>query len=244
MPTIYLSPSTQEYNFYAGGGNEEQYMNLIADAMVPFLLASGIQFSRNTPDMTASSSIAASNAGNYDLHLALHSNASATGQAQGSEVYYYPTSERSQRAAQTIANNLKLIYPNPELVRTVETTSLGEVARTRAPAVLIEFAFHDNPEDAAWIRENIVAIAENVVLSLTDYFDIPFLMPQAPANARVNTPGGGPLNLRARPSVEAEIKGQIPDGAAITVYSDDLDWYIVGYGNLVGYAASQFIELL
>ena len=33
MPTIYLSPSTQEFNPYSGGGNEEYYMNLIADAM-------------------------------------------------------------------------------------------------------------------------------------------------------------------------------------------------------------------
>lgn len=244
MPRIYLSPSTQEYNLYAGGGNEEQYMNQIADAMVPYLLASGIQFSRNTPDMTASSSIAASNAGNYDLHLALHSNASSTGQARGSEVYFYPTSERSQRAAQIIANNLKLIYPDPQLVRTVETTSLGEVARTRAPAVLIEFAFHDNPDDAAWIRENIDAIAENVVLSLTDYFDIPFLKPQAPISARVRTPGGGPLNLRARPSLDAEIIGQIPNGAAVTIYGDDLDWYVVGFQSRVGYAASEFIEPL
>ena len=44
MPNIYLSPSTQEFNPYAGGGNEEQYMNLIADAMEPYLAASGIRF--------------------------------------------------------------------------------------------------------------------------------------------------------------------------------------------------------
>ena len=37
MPTIYLSPSTQEFNPYNGGGNEEYYMNLIADAMEEML---------------------------------------------------------------------------------------------------------------------------------------------------------------------------------------------------------------
>ena len=72
MPYIYLSPSTQEFNPYAGGGNEEYYMNLIADAMEPYLYASGIAFERNTPDMTAAQSIAASNSGNFYLHLALH----------------------------------------------------------------------------------------------------------------------------------------------------------------------------
>ena len=75
MPTIYLSPSTQEFNSYLNGGTEEQYMNLLADYMQPYLLSSGIDVVRNSPDMTAASSIRQSNEGNYDLHLALHSNA-------------------------------------------------------------------------------------------------------------------------------------------------------------------------
>ena len=44
MPSVYLSPSLQEYNPYIDGGNEEYYMNLIADAMEPYLRASGIDF--------------------------------------------------------------------------------------------------------------------------------------------------------------------------------------------------------
>jgi N-acetylmuramoyl-L-alanine amidase len=161
------------------GGTEEYYMNLIADAMEPYLYASGIGFTRNTPQMTAASSIAASNSGNYDLHLALHSNASGgvSGERRGSEVYYYPMSESGREAAQIIANNLSLIYPLPDMVTTVPTTTLGEVVRTRAPGVLIEFAYHDNYADAVWIRDNIDAIARNVVLSLTDYFGIPFIEP-------------------------------------------------------------------
>lgn len=179
MPKIYLSPSTQEFNPYVFGGNEEYYMNLIADAMEPYLYATGIEFTRNTPDMTAASSIAASNAGNYDLHLALHSNATAgaQGNVRGSEVYYYPTSINGQRAAEIIANNLQMIYPLPERVRTVETRTLGEVRRTRAPSVLVELAYHDNYDDAVWIRDNIDEIARNLVLSLADYFDLPFKMP-------------------------------------------------------------------
>ena len=53
MPIIYLSPSTQENNYYVTGGTEEAYMNLLADKMVPYLDASGIRYVRNTPDMTA-----------------------------------------------------------------------------------------------------------------------------------------------------------------------------------------------
>jgi N-acetylmuramoyl-L-alanine amidase len=179
MPRIYLSPSTQEFNPYVIGGNEEYYMNLVADAMEPYLYASGIEFTRNTPDMTAASSIAASNSGNYDAHLALHSNATATGRGErrGSEVYYFPTSQNGRRLAEIISNNLEMIYPVPNGVRAIPTTSLGEVRRTRAPSVLVELAYHDNVDDASWIRDNIDSIARNLVLSLTDYFAIPFRVP-------------------------------------------------------------------
>lgn len=181
MPKIYLSPSTQEFNKYVNGGTEEGYMNLIADAMIPYLNASGIEYTRNTPEMTAASSIRQSNEGNYDLHLALHSNAappSLSGKIRGTDVYYYPTSVKGKKAADIIANNLKAIYPLPDKVKTVSTTKIGEVSKTKAPGVLIEFAYHDNIDDANWIKNNIQSIAKNVVLSLTEYFGIPFIEPK------------------------------------------------------------------
>ncbi|MEE0946506.1 MAG: N-acetylmuramoyl-L-alanine amidase [Acutalibacteraceae bacterium] len=244
MPTIYLSPSTQEFNPYVDYGNEEYYMNLIADAMIPYLEASGIDYIRNTPDMNAASSIRESNEGNYDLHLALHSNASGeanAGAVRGTEVYYYPFSSNSQRAAEIIANNLKLIYPLPENVSAIPTTSLGEVARTKAPAVLIEYAYHDNPQDAQWIRNNIDAIAQNTVLSLTDYFSIPFNFPQPQGTATVRTREGSNLNIRKYPSFDATVIGSAPDKATVTVLSRLPDWYLIRYGDTTGYSYSPFL---
>ncbi len=243
MPTIYLSPSTQEFNPYNGGGNEEYYMNLIADAMEPYLASSGIQFVRNTPSMTAASSITASNSGNYDLHLALHSNATAAGNGavRGSEVYYYPSSEGGKRFADILAKNLKLIYPLPDRVRTVPTTSLGEVSKTRAPGVLVELAYHDNAEDAQWIRDNIELIAANIVLSLTEYFGIPFNTPQPITIASVSTSGGN-LNVRTKPSLDAFILGQIPNGSEVAVYARLPDWALVEYKGIVGYVRDSFIN--
>ena len=81
MPKIFLSPSAQEFNRYVDGGNEEYYMNLVADAMEPYLKASGIDFTRNDRSKTLSQIIADSNAEPVDLHLAIHSNASPDSQA-------------------------------------------------------------------------------------------------------------------------------------------------------------------
>lgn len=241
MPIIYLSPSTQEFNPYAGGGNEEEYMNLIADAMEPYLASSGIRFVRNTPDMTAASSIRASNAGNYDLHFALHSNASSTGNARGIEAYYSPNSVRGKRFAEIVARNLQLIYPLPNSSRIVPTTSLGEVTRTKAPAVLVEIGYHDNPQDADWIRNNVNNIAENLVLSLTEYFGVPFNYPQPIYVANVATRGSN-LNVRYTPSTTAAIVGSIPNGAEVTVFANFPDWALVGYNQTVGYVKSDYLQ--
>ena len=180
MPKIFLSPSTQDYNSYVNGGNEALYANLIADAMEPYLRASGIDFTRNDPNGNVSTSIAASNAGNYDQHLAIHSHAAPAnlaGMLRGSDVYYYRDSTRSRAAAEIFANNLKLIYPSPDLVAAVPTTTLAELRRTAAPAVLVEVAYHDNIDDANWITGNIEKIAENLALSAADYLGVPFVEP-------------------------------------------------------------------
>ena len=180
MPSVFLSPSTQEFNNYVIGGTEEQYMNYLADQMEPYLTASGIQFVRNDPDRQFTGAINDSNAGNYDVHLALHTNAAPDnlkGKLRGIDVYYAPSSQDSKRLAETIANNLQTIYPLPDKSRALPTDSLGEVLRTRAVAVLAEIGYHDNYSDAIWLRDNLQLIAQNLVQSLCDYFGIPFVMP-------------------------------------------------------------------
>ena len=245
MPIIFLSPSTQENNMYVTGtGSEEYWMNRLADAMIPYLNSCGIRYKRNTPDMTAGSSIRQANQGWYDFYLALHSNAAAEenyGNVRGVIAFYYPSSTQGKRAAQIFVNNLRGIYPLPDRVNTRPTTSLGEVRDSKFPAVLLEIGYHDNYEDARWIENNIPEIARNLVLSLTDYFGIPFIWPTDPWEGIVHA-GGGTLNLRSRPNMNATIIASIPDGASVQVYGRYEDWYVVRYGDYTGYAAAQFIR--
>lgn len=247
MPSIYLSPSTQEFNPYiTGNGSEEYFMNRIADEMEPYLRANTIRFTRNSPSMTAASSIAQANRGSYDLYLALHSNASGDGitegRARGIIAFYYPTSRNGRRAAEIFAGNLKSIYPLPDRVSTRATTALGEVRQPKAPSVLLEIGYHDNFADARWVEGNIRPIAENLVLSLTEYFGLPFLTPITPRQGTVVTEKD-PLNLRAKPSTAAAIVTTVPKGAAVTVYGVYDGWYSVTYGEYAGFASAQYVRL-
>lgn len=246
MPIIYLSPSTQENNFYVSGGTEEEWMNRLADALVPYLTASGIRYTRNTPQMTAASSIRASNAGDYDLHLALHSNAAPEGlygQRRGIIVFYYPGSAQGQEAATLIANGLKEIYPLPNDVRTEPSVTIGEVRRVRAPSVFIELGYHDNPDDAAWIKSNLDTVARSIALSLTEYFGLPFLVPMAYRNAVVDVSWGS-LNIRDKPDTSSYVVIRAPDGARLTVINQYRNWYVVRYEGIVGWANADFVTLV
>lgn len=246
MVNIYLSPSTQEDNKYVGGGTEEYYMNLIADDMEPYLEANGIQFTRNDPNKTVSNSIKESNEGVYDFHFAIHSNAAPenlSGKIQGADVYYYENSEDGKAMAEIVAKNLKDIYLNPEAVKTVPTTSLAELSRTNAPSILVETAFHDNVQDANWIRNNISEIAQNFVKSITEYFGMPFVDKLIDREGIVIT-RDDPLNMRSRPSTDASVILKIPKGSKIKILGQYRDWYVVEYNGETGYVRSDYINLI
>lgn len=245
MPIIFLSPSTQDWNQYVtGSGSEEYHMNLIADAMEPYLLANGIRWTRNDPAGTAGSAIRQANSGYYDLYLALHSNAAPEGrygEERGIIAFYYPTSAQGRRFAELIVEQLRDIYPLPDKVTARSTTTLGEVRLSRFPAVLAEIGYHDNYADAVWVETHTEAIAQQLARAVTEYFGLPFAYPMEPSagTVRVNF---GTLNLRARPDRTADVIANMPDGARVMVYGEWQGWYTVHYGGLIGYAAAAFID--
>ena len=247
MPKIYLSPSTQEYNPYVtGSGSEEYHMNRLADALEPYLRANAIAYVRNTPEMTAASSIAQANRlGGFDFYLALHSNAAGAGNegtARGVITFYYPTSADGARAAELFTAALREVYPLPELVQAMPTTTLGEVRRPLCPANLIELGYHDNYDDARWLEGGYDTIAQTLARALTWYFGVPFFYPQ-PERAGIVATDGAPLRLRDYPGADGEVLARIPNGSTVRVYAEREGWYAVEYDGAPGYAAGAYIAL-
>ncbi len=220
-------------------------MNLLADALEPYLLSNGIRWVRNSPDMTAAGSIRQANdIGGFDFYLALHSNAAGVG-SEGSNrgiiAFYYPTSAPGKRAAELFAARLREVYPLPELVRTQSTTTLGEVRQPRYPANLIEIGYHDNYDDARWIETSRNAVARALARSLCEYFGLPFIEPQ-PMRPGIVTTGGSALRLRDYPGTDGAVLAAMPNGAAIEIYGAWQGWYVVHYRELVGYAAAAYVR--
>lgn len=243
MSKIYLSPSTQEGNFYVTGGSEEYHMNLLADALEPYLRSNAISFKRNRPNQKVVEIIRESNAGDYALHLALHSNAAPEyGTLRGIDIYHFPGSYSGKRASDIAAKNFKKIYPLPDEVEVRGTTKLGEVDKVKAPAMFLEIGYHDNVEDANWINDNLHTIAKTIAQSLAEYFGQPYVAPIQPQQAVVNTSQSS-LNLRARPSTSAAIIGSIPKGANVTVFGLLPDWASVQYNNQSGFVSRKYLKM-
>ena len=246
MPFLFLSPSTQDFNPYVTTGNEQYWMNQLADRMEPYLFASGLNVTRNDPNGSAAQSIRASNAGTYDFHLALHSNASPealAGRQRGVDIYYFPASEEGLRMANILVDDLKPIYPLPERVRALPTVLIGEVRRTKAPSVLAELGYHDNVEAADWLTGNLEEIAAALSEGVTEYFGLPFLTPSEPRTGIV-TLSSGTLNLRSLPTTDAAVLAQLPNGATVTILGQFDEWYTVEYDGLHGFASSRYITVL
>ena len=159
-------------------------MRQVAQAMIPYLEAYGIDYvmakeKRDLPENTWSTLLQqraeeAEEKG-CDLYLAIHSNAappSVAGTRRGPVVYYYATSPYGRQMAELIADELREIYPDPSKVQVLPTTTLRELRRTNAPSALVEVAYHDNPEDAAWIRGNIDEIGKALSNAVAAYFGL------------------------------------------------------------------------
>lgn len=245
MPNIYLRHSVQNGTHFAtGSGTEAHNMNLLVDAMVPYLLSNGIRYRRSTPDMTAADSIRQANQANYDLYLSLHTNTAEEerrGQERGITAFYSPDSAEGKRAAETFARNLRNIYPLTNKVTVHPIVTQEEISQPQAPAVLLRLGYRDNYSDAAWVDTHLDAIAQNLVLSITQFLGLPFIWPVTPFDGIVDAPDGS-LNLRNYPSSAGTVTTKIPNGATVRVFGKWQGWSVVRYQELLGYAASAYIR--
>jgi len=173
MPRIYLSPSTQQDNKgISPFGTEEKEMNAITDLLIPLLLKDGrFLVARNSPDMDVYQCAEDSNNFKAELHIPIHSNASAKpNEAEGTEVYAYAPNTNSERLAKCLYNQIAPLSPgidrgikyNPKLIE------VGDLVN--ATSCLIELAFHDNQADATWLAYNHEMIAQRLYMGICDYY--------------------------------------------------------------------------
>lgn len=177
MPKIYLCPSPYEQNYYADGGNEQYYTNLIADEIETHLKESGFDVIRSRAGMSLLQATDESNDKNCDVYVAIRSITSPkskSGKCNGEVINYYPYSKKGKVLAKKVQDNLCKIYREPHNVEIITTDTPAELHITRAVAIIIKAGFHDNPKDAKFIRENTESIGKSIAKAVADYLKSDF----------------------------------------------------------------------
>lgn len=178
---IYISPSSQGDNSYAvGGTNEKEQCEKIAKACVAFLQKQGFQVKvRYNSDMYVR--VAESNAFDADMHVAIHTNATAAHNVTGgtSVLLYSLTGER-KKAGQAVFDRLAPITPGKSAERLMAYPGFYEIKNAKALTVYCECEFHDTREGAQFIINNTTAIGEAIAKGICDYYSVKITDEKAP----------------------------------------------------------------
>ena len=177
---IAISPEDRSSNIYHANTlyngkrtNEHEQMCRFADELEKHLVRCGFEV-YNMQFGGLYDRVAYANAMNVALYIAPHTNG-FDGNAKGCRIHHYPSS-RSEQFAKLLADGVKpLYYSDTPAPKTVSDNTLYELRAPTAPAVLPEWAFHDNEADAKWIVETIPALAEMTAKMVCKYFNVDYV---------------------------------------------------------------------
>lgn len=174
MTKIFLSPSDQFENTYAGGTtNEGEQMGLLAEKLAPILRRCGFEV-KIVHRSTLANKCNQSDAWGADLHLPLHSNA-FNGTVSGTRVMCMRTVEGQlgYEYSKKIFKQLDAVTPGNSSNISAQP-QLYEIHAPQAPTVYVEVDFHDVPMVANWIIHNLDVIADAIARGVCDCFGVKY----------------------------------------------------------------------
>lgn len=187
---IAISPEDRSSNIYHENAlyngkrtNEHEQMCRFADELEKHLVRCGFEV-YNMQFGGMYDRVAYANAMNVALYIAPHTNG-FDGHAKGCRIHHYPSSKSEQFAKLLVDGVKQLYYSDTPTPKAVSDNTLYELRAPTAPAVLPEWAFHDNEADAKWIVEMIPALAEMTARMVCKYFGVEFVSRETPPMYRV-----------------------------------------------------------
>lgn len=166
-----------------GNGYREQDITYQVGVRLGELLRSNgnfdVRLSRPTPTTQLGTSNASSlsarvneaNSWGADYFISIHTNASVSQNARGTEVLVYSSPSRSSSLAEAILRELTSLTGFPS--RGVKLRpGLYVLRKTNMPAVLIELGFISNPYEAEFMANNPTLQAQGIYRGILDYLSL------------------------------------------------------------------------
>ena len=175
---IYISPSNQSANLYATGNtNEKVQCHKIAKACVAFLKEHGFDV-MCTYDDDMYKRVRESNAFDADIHLAIHTNATAKHNVTGgTQILLYNTSGERYKAAKAVFDRLSPITVGKSAEKIYAKPEFYEINSAKGITIYCECEFHDTKEGSDFIIKNTTAIGEAIAKGICDYYGVKIKTP-------------------------------------------------------------------
>lgn len=175
---IYISPSNQYANTYATGNtNEKAQCHKIAKACVAYLQKKGFDVKCTyNDDMYAR--VRESNAFGADMHVAIHTNATANHKTTGgTQILLYDLKGERKKAGQAVFNRLSPLTPGKSAERLIAKPGFYECRYADGLTVYVEAEFHDTKTGSDFIIKNTTAIGEAIAKGICDYYGVSTVEP-------------------------------------------------------------------
>ena len=171
---VFISPSDQTANTYAGGGTTEAIQcGKIGIATKAALERCGFEVML-LQYATMAEKCAASDEFGAELHMPIHSNG-FNGSVTGTRIFYGNDGSEGHRAAKAILARIGPVTPgSPDMVQAYP--ALYEIRVPKAPTAYIEADFHDVQAVADWIVDHTQDIAEAICEGVCNYFGVPYVI--------------------------------------------------------------------
>ena len=170
---IYISPSNQKANTYATGStNEREQCHKIAKACVSFLEKHDFDVKCTyNDDMYAR--VKESNAFKADLHVAIHTNATAKHNVTGgTQILLYSLEGERKKIGQAVFDELAPLTPGKSAEKLIAKADFYEINSANGITIYVEAEFHDTKEGSDFIIKNTKAIGEAIAKGICNYYGV------------------------------------------------------------------------
>ena len=176
---IYISPSSQTANAYAGGKtNEAAQCRKIALLLVDALIRCGFEAKTNvTEGKSMYDRVRESDAWKADAHIPIHTNA-CDGKVAGFRGFYYQANGEGHKLVKAIMDAVAPITPGTS-DGVSAYPSLYEVRESDAPCAYLELGFHDNREEAQYIIDHPAELAEAICKGICNHYKVQYVAQKA-----------------------------------------------------------------
>ncbi len=239
MPIVFLKPTQ---NSTSKNLKLEYYLNLIVAQTEECLNSNGISYisEKDINNQTLNEYITSNNMAdlvNINLKNNL-TNECLPSENHGIYVFFKAGNPKSKRLASVISKNLKNIYFNPSNVKMISDNTAQNNLKS-STTIDIGLGYQNNTEDIKWIQNNTEEISQNIIMSLTEYFGLPFVPCFRPRQGiTINH-----ASVFEKPCLNSKIIGSAEKNKKISILGQWEDWYIIGKNQKLGYIQSKFTAI-